>query len=240
MSISFEAGTREKARQLLGQLENPVAYVPVEISGEYLEEQARELRAEFPTISIRPVVADFTQALDLPTHPTEPERNLIFFPGSTIGNFPKAEARALLKVMRAEAKSGGALLIGVDLIKAIDIVVPAYNDAAGITAAFNLNVLEHLNKAIGTDFDTRNFRHQAVYDNEHDRIEMRLVVTRAHKVLLDGQMLSFAAGEYIVTEHSHKYSIESFRRLAIDAGWQPQTHWVDDHTLFSVHFLAAA
>jgi dimethylhistidine N-methyltransferase len=211
--------------------------VPVEISGEYLYAQAKELRAEFPALSIEPVVADFTMPFALPEHPVVPRRNLVFFPGSTIGNFQPDEAHTLLETMRLEAGTGGTLLIGVDLIKDIDIVLPAYNDSQGITAAFNLNVLNHLNNAIGADFDSDNFQHEAIYDRERDRIEMRLIAVRPHDVKLDGETLSFAAREHIVTEHSHKYTISSFRQLAQQAGWRWVTCWTDASQLFSVHFL---
>jgi len=160
---------------------------------------------------MQPVVADFTKPFELPRHATEPRRNLIFFPGSTIGNFAKRDAASLLEVMRYEAGDGGALLIGVDLLKSVAMIRAAYNDARGVTAAFNRNVLDHLNAGIGTNFRTENFRHEAVYDEEHNRIEMRLISLRAHTVRLAGEAIEFSGGEHIVTEHSHKYSIEGFR-----------------------------
>lgn len=235
--IEFGAGSNVKARQLLRRLHVPTAYVPVEISGEYLAEQAEELQQEFPELSIKPVVADFTKPFDLPTHPEEPLRNLIFFPGSTIGNFTRLEARNLLEVMRCEAKPDGALLIGVDLIKDIDVVLPAYNDSQGVTAAFNLNALRHLNNGIGTQFKVDNFKHDAVYDTGNHRVEMRLVSLKQHTVELPGETIFFDKGEHIVTEYSHKYSIESFRALAAEAGWSCEQTWIDEDRLFSVHFL---
>ena len=156
--IEFGAGSNAKARQLLSVLDSPVAYVPVEISGEYLENQSIELKRDFPDISIKPVVADFTRPFELPRHAAEPDRNLVFFPGSTIGNFVRSEARELLEVMRYEARPGGALLIGVDLIKDIDLLEAAYNDSQGVTAEFNLNALRHLNVSIGTDTSSCNNR----------------------------------------------------------------------------------
>ena len=238
--IEFGAGSNTKAKQLLHGLDRPVAYVPVEISGEYLADQAAELQREFPRLSIKPVVADFTKPFDLPEHPEYPARNLVFFPGSTIGNFVRSEARELLEVMRSEAKPGGALLIGVDLIKDIDIVLAAYNDSQGITAAFNLNVLRHLNETVGTDFALDNFKHEAVYDTRHDRVEMRLVSLRPQSVTLDGAKIAFDEGEHIVTEYSHKYSVDTFRSLAREAGWSCDSLWLDDDELFSVHFLTVS
>jgi len=211
----------------------------VEISGEYLANQAAELKTEFPNLSIEPVVADFTRPFELPVHATEPKRNLIFFPGSTIGNFIRSDARELLEVMRTEAKSDGALLIGVDLIKNEDIVLPAYNDAQGITAQFNLNVLQHLNTTLGTDFNLDGFAHEAVYDERFERIEMRLISLKPQSVRIADDIVDFESGEHIVTEYSHKYSLDSFRALANEAGWTCESSWVDDNRLFSVHFLTA-
>lgn len=235
--IEFGAGSNAKAKQLLRHLDRPVAYVPVEISGEYLAEQAADLQAELPELSIAPVVADFTKSFDLPRHPETPARNLVFFPGSTIGNFARPDASQLLEVMRDEAKPGGALLIGVDLVKDVDIVLAAYNDSQGVTGAFNLNVLRHLNETVGTNFDLAGFEHEAIYDPAHDRIEMRLVSLKPQSIALDGETIEFAEGEHIVTEHSHKYSIDRFRSLAGGAGWSCDSVWVDDRKLFSVHFL---
>jgi L-histidine N-alpha-methyltransferase len=235
--IEFGAGSNTKAMQLLRGLDRPVAYVPVEISGEYLADQAAELQDEFPELSVKPVVADFTKPFDLPTHPECPRRNLVFFPGSTIGNFTRPEARRLLQVMRCEAKPGGALLIGVDLIKDINVVTAAYNDSQGVTAAFNVNVLRHLNETVGSNFDLGGFEHEAVYDTAHQRIEMRLVSLKCQSVEIDGATIRFEKGEHIVTEYSHKYSIDMFRSLAINAGWSCDSHWTDDRALFSVHFL---
>jgi L-histidine N-alpha-methyltransferase len=235
--IEFGAGSNVKAKKLLEQLESPVAYVPVEISGEYLAAQAQELQEDFPELSIRPVVADFTKPFDLPDHPVTPERNLIFFPGSTIGNFTRREALVLLKVMRAEAKPGGALLIGVDLIKNVSTVHAAYNDSRGVTAEFNRNALRHLNDGLGANFRPELFRHEAVYDAEHDRIEMRLISLRRHAVDVAGESIQFETGEHIVTEYSHKYSMEGFAQMAREAGWQHEAFWTDRERLFSVHFL---
>jgi dimethylhistidine N-methyltransferase len=235
--IEFGAGSGAKARQLLAELREPVAYVPVEISGEYLSTQAEELARDFPDLSIVPVVADFTKPFDLPAHATMPQRNLVFFPGSTIGNFTSGEARSLLEIMRAEAKTGGALLLGVDLVKDVRIIEAAYNDAQGITAEFNRNVLRHLNAALGANFEPEQFRHEAVYDPRHERIEMRLLSLVEQTVLVDGEAIRFTAGEHIVTEYSHKYSIDGFQTLARQAGLVPEAVWTDADALFSVHYL---
>lgn len=237
--IELGAGSGAKARSLLRRLDHPVAYVPVEISGDYLRLQALALRRDFPGLIIEPVVADFTQPFDLPRHAVEPKRNLIFFPGSTIGNLSRADALDLLERMRRSARPGGAMLIGVDLIKSPETVAAAYNDAAGITAEFNRNALHHLNHGFGADFRPELFRHEAVYDPAYDRIEMRLIALIAQTATLAGESIAFEAGEYIVTEHSHKYSIASFADLAAEAGWRHETAWTDQAGLFSVHFLDA-
>ncbi len=235
--IEFGAGANAKARWLLAHLEDPIAYVPVEISGEYLQEQARDLARHFPDLSIKPVVADFTKPFDLPVHPVEPRRNLIFFPGSTIGNFRRSEARDLLGVMLDEARPGGALLIGVDLVKNVATIRNAYNDSSGVTAEFNRNVLHHLNDGLGANFRPELFRHEAIYDTDKDRIEMRLISLQDHAVDVAGHSIEFDLGEHIVTEYSHKYSLQGFARLAAEAGWQHEHAWTDDDELFSVHLL---
>jgi len=237
--IEFGAGSNLKVRQLLDALEEPAAYVPVEISGDYLLKQAEDLASDYPNVHIQPVFADFTQPFELPEHPVRPERNLVFFPGSTIGNFTRGEARELLGVMRAEAKDDGALLIGVDLKKDPATVQAAYNDREGVTAEFNLNVLHRLNRELGANFDVDAFRHEAVYDEAEGRIEMRLVSLEDQVVKVAGRMISFRRGEHIITEYSHKYSVEEFHALARRAGFRPERTWTDEHGLFSVHYMTS-
>ena len=235
--IEFGAGSNDKARRLLAALDSPKAYVPVEISGEYATEQAAELEREFPALQVRPVIADFTRPFDLPVFDDPPARNLIYFPGSTIGNFVRADAKSLLEVMRYEASDTGALLIGVDLVKNVSIVEAAYNDSRGVTAAFNLNMLTHLNAGLGGDLRPDLFHHEACYDDSFDRIEMRLVCDRSHSAMLAGRPIQFEKGEHIVTEYSHKYTVERFTALAGEAGWDSHRVWTDDDRLFSVHFM---
>jgi len=237
--IELGAGSGAKARALLRRLEKPAAYVPVEISGEYLRLQALALRRDFPSLRIEPVVADFTQPFELPLLPVAPKRNLIFFAGSTIGNFARSDALELLARMRTTAGPGGAMLIGVDLIKSPETVAAAYNDAGGITAEFNRNALHHLNHGFGADFRPEQFGHEAVYDSKLDRIEMRLIALKRQTATLAGESIEFKAGERIVTEYSHKYSVEGFADLAAAAGWRHEKAWTDQAGLFSVHFLGA-
>jgi dimethylhistidine N-methyltransferase len=235
--IELGAGSNQKIRMLLDRLREPIAYVPVDISADYLQRQAENLAQDYPDLQVRPVFADFTQPFALPEHDSTPDRNLLFFPGSTIGNFSRGQARALLEVMAGEAKPGGALLIGVDLRKDPALLHAAYNDAAGVTAQFNMNVLARLNRELGANFPLDRFRHAAIYDDANGRIEMRLVSTEPQRVRVADIELTFAAGEYIITEHSHKYSVEEFRDLARSAGFTPDAAWVDDRRLFSVHYL---
>ena len=238
--IEFGAGSNLKVRKLLDGLDRPAAYVPVEISADYLVKQAEELARDYPDVHVQPVFADFTRPFELPGHPVTPERNLIFFPGSTIGNFTRPQAADLLEVMRLEARAGGALLIGVDLRKDPAVLHAAYNDSQGVTARFNLNVLRRLNRELGANFVLGNFKHEAIYDEAEGRIEMRLVSTRAQTVAVAGERIAFADREYILTEYSHKYSVAEFIALAEGAGFAAGKTWVDANSLFSVHFLTVA
>jgi dimethylhistidine N-methyltransferase len=235
--IELGAGSSVKARLLLDRLHAPAAYLPVDISREYLLEQVRSLRGDFPGVHMQPVFADFTLAFRLPKLPVVPDRNLVFFPGSTIGNLSRLGALRLLEVIAAAAKPAGALLIGVDLPKDPAILHPAYNDAAGVTAEFNLNLLARLNRELDAEFDLDSFEHEAVYDDERRRIEMRLVSTTRQRVSVAGVRIEFAPREYIVTEHSHKYAPADFHALARRAGLVPERTWIDADRLFSVHYL---
>lgn len=235
--IEFGSGSGLKTRRLIEGLESPAAYVPVEISREHLLDAAQTLAEEFPTLEVRPVCADFTRAFELPTPTRTPSRNLVYFPGSTIGNFTDPEAEALLEVMHTEAAPGGALLIGVDLRKDPEVLEKAYNDDAGVTAEFNLNLLRRMNRELGTDFELDRFEHRAIWDDREGRIEMRLKSLADQSVTLNGEQISFEAGENIVTEYSRKYRLEEFAGLAEDAGFHPVQVWADEDRLFSVHYL---
>jgi dimethylhistidine N-methyltransferase len=234
--IELGAGSSVKARLLLDGLRKPAAYVPVDISPEYLFEQVRSLRRDFPGVHMQPVFADFTQPFELPVRPAAEGRNLVFFPGSTIGNLSRRGALRLLEVIAVAAKPG-ALLVGVDLPKDPAILHAAYNDAAGVTAEFNLNLLARLNRELDAEFDARRFAHEAVYDDARRRIEMRLVSTTRQRVNVAGVPIDFEPREYIVTEHSHKYAPEDFHAVARRAGFAPERTWIDAGGLFSVHYL---
>ncbi len=232
--IEFGSGSSRKARILLRAAATVEAYVPVDISGDFLQQDAARLRRDFPHLAICPVVADFTTLTELPADvPAKPRAG--FFPGSTIGNFEPHEASAFLRRAGGILGAGSVLVIGVDLEKSPDILYRAYNDAEGITAKFNLNLLARINRELGANFDLAAFEHHALYTNERHRIEMHLASTKRQKVRLGEQTIEFRAGETIHTENSYKYSIDSFRALAQGSGWSPLTVWTDG--LFSVHAL---
>ena len=235
--IEFGAGSGLKTRRLLAGLEDPVSYVPVEISRDHLMESAQAIADAFPYIEVLPVCADFTRPFQLPQPARMPLRNLVYFPGSTIGNFTKPQARDLLGVMHTEAAAGGALLIGVDLRKERAVLERAYDDEAGVTAAFNLNLLARINRELGADFDLDQFRHVATWNPDDGRVEMRLVSRIDQRVTVSGQPIEFAADEAILTEYSHKYELDEFADLAADAGFGVDEIWVDDDRLFSLQLL---
>ncbi len=236
--IEFGSGSSLKTRILLKHLKQLAAYVPVDISKDHLVEAAHTLAADFPGIEVLPVAADFTQPFPLPQPKIMPLCNLVYFPGSTIGNFTPDAGRRLLGVMHQIAATDGALLIGVDLKKDPAILEAAYNDSAGVTARFNLNVLHRLNREFGADFDPSAFRHQAVYNETYGRIEMHLVSQKAQRFSLAGKSFSMIRDETILTEYSHKYTLEEFRTLAATAGFRVDGVWTDPGHLFSVQYCS--
>lgn len=238
--IEYGSGSSTKTRLLLDRLQEPTAYVPVDISKEHLASAAERLAGEYPDVEVLPVCTDFTKPFALPALNRAAARNVVYFPGSTIGNFNMDDALNLLKVMRSEAGDDGGLLIGVDLIKSREILEPAYNDVAGVTADFNLNLLRRLNREHDADFELDKFRHEAVYDEDQNRIEMRLIALTEHTVNVGDEEFAFEAGEHIVTEHSHKFGVEQFAELAARAGFDVRSVWTDDDALFSVQYLQAA
>lgn len=238
--IELGSGSSVKTRLLLEHVLDLAAYVPVDISREHLASTAAELAEEFPEVEVLPVCADFTQPFELPSPGRIPDRNIVYFPGSTIGNFSTQQALELLTVMRAQAKDGGALLIGVDLEKSKAILEPAYNDAEGVTADFNLNLLARLNREHDANFELDAFEHTAIYDEEHRRIEMRLISLQEQSVSVAGRRFDFDEGEYIITEHSYKFSLDRFAALAREAGFEQRKCWTDAAGMFSVQYLVSA
>jgi dimethylhistidine N-methyltransferase len=233
--LEFGAGSLKKARLLLDVLERPRGYTPVDISGDYLLGVTHALAADYPNLALQPLVADFTQVLTIPPL-AGARRRAGFFPGSTVGNFKPDAAVSLLRRMRT-ALDGGGLLIGVDLVKDPARLHAAYNDSAGVTAAFNKNLLVRANRVSDADFDADGFAHYAPYNPLAHRIEMYLVSLRRQRVRVAGQPFDFALGEAVHTEDSHKYTIEGFRALAARAGFTPRAVWCDADALFSIHWL---
>jgi dimethylhistidine N-methyltransferase len=238
--VEFGSGAGIKIRLLLAALERPAAYVPVDISREHLLAAAADLARDFPKLHIAPICADYTQPFALPAAAgRRPEATVGFFPGSTIGNFTPAEARAFLTRTRRLLGPGSAMIVGVDLRKDESILVPAYDDAAGVTAAFNLNLLVRINRELGGDFALDRFAHEARWNAELGRIEMHLVSRADQEVRIGPRRFAFRAGETIHTENSHKYTLDEFRALAAETGYRPRAAWTDPAGLFSVHMLEA-
>jgi dimethylhistidine N-methyltransferase len=235
--VELGSGASTKTRLLLDRLPNLAGYVPVDISRSHLMAAAQRISAAYPQLEVLPACADFTQSFPLPKPRRAPARVVVFFPGSTIGNFDTPAAIDLMRVMRRIAGTGGALVIGFDLVKDPVILERAYDDSAGVTAAFNLNVLRRLNRDLGANFDLRHFRHQARWVPSASRIEMHLVSTIRQEVTIAGEVLPFAENEHLITEHCHKYTPASFAAQAAAAGWQAQRTWSDEQNYFNVQYL---
>ena len=231
------SGNCEKARLLLEDLA-PAAYVPLDISAQFLREAAMQLGDEYPWLPVHAICADFGA---FPTFEAQLPRGkrVIFYPGSTIGNLEPQAAVTFLAGLRDVIGSDGGILIGVDLHKDTARLEAAYNDSAGVTARFNLNMLTHINRLLGTDFDTAAFAHRAFYNEDLRRIEMHLVRLREQTVRCAEAEFHFRAQETLHTENSYKYTVDAFAALAGEAGLEQQQSWVDAEQLFSVHYLAA-
>lgn len=232
--MEFGAGSGDKIRILLDAFRQPRAYVPVDFSITWLDQLANGLRRDYPSLQIHPVIGDFTANLRWPL--TSESRRLGFFPGSTIGNFTPLQARQFLSAA-AGILDGGALLIGVDLVKDPAILHAAYNDRAGITAAFNLNLLVRANRDAGANFVPSRFFHYAFYNPAESRIEMHLISAIRQTANVSGQSFEFSSGEAILTEYSYKYTVESFQEIAASSGFMPRKFWCDPDGLFSLHWL---
>lgn len=235
--VEFGAGAVHKIRLLLKHCDI-AAYIPVDISGEFMRKQADQLQSQHPALAIHPIHADFTSAFALPSEFDEMPK-IGFFPGSTIGNFEPKEADAFLRTARDILGSGSGMIIGVDLEKEEQILLDAYNDSAGVTARFNLNLLARMNRELGSNFDLSTFNHRAIYNKEMHRIEMHLVSAEKQTIRMLGKTFAFSVGESIHTESSYKYSFERFAALARAAGWTVCESWTDSGGMYSVHALTA-
>jgi dimethylhistidine N-methyltransferase len=234
--VEFGSGSSRKTEILIGRMPDLAAYVAIDVSISALDDARARLAKRFPRLRVISIVGDFHAPLDLPASLADAPR-LGFFPGSTIGNLTHVEARSLLTHFADRLGSGSRLVVGVDLKKDVRRLLAAYDDAEGVTAAFNLNLLTRVNRELGADFDTRAFNHAAYFDETEGRIEMRLVSTRPQTVHIFGKAFSFAPGEFIHTENSYKYTLEQFQALAGRAGWDTLASWRDPDLLFSVHEL---
>ena len=242
--VEYGSGSGIKTRILLDRLAGrdpaPAGYVPIDISRAHLLRSARALAVAYPGLEVLPVCADYTAAdLSLPVAAKTPARTVVFFPGSTIGNFHPPTARQFLRGLRRSFGAGTGLLIGVDLKKDPAVLHAAYNDADGVTAAFNLNVLARINRELAADFDLSRFAHYAFYNVRLGRVEMHLVSLAPQAAHVGGHAFRFEAGESIFTESSYKYTPDEFARLAADAGFRLEHVWTDERRLFSVQYLVA-
>ena len=235
--IGLGTGAGTKTRILLEELREPVVYIPIDISKEQLENSSARFRGLFPRLTILPICADYLEPFELPLPRPPSSRSVIYFPGSTIGNFEPAAAREFLARLAELVGPDGGLLIGVDLRKQASVIERAYNDTAGITAQFNLNLLEHANRELGADFDLTKWQHQAIYNPVHGRIEMYLISTSEQTVSIDKHHFAFKTGERILTEYSYKHSKEGFERLANNAGFSFRHLWTDSDQLFGLFYF---
>ncbi len=236
--VEFGSGSSRKTEILLAAFDKLAAYVPIDVSASALEAARQRLVHRFDGLRVHAVVGDFRSPFELPEDLRDRPR-IGFFPGSTIGNFQPSEAIDLLRIMHDTLGVAARLIVGVDLRKDLGALLPAYNDAAGVTAAFNKNLLVRANRELGADFDLDGFVHEAIFNAEKSRIEMHLVSRQAQTVSLLGKRFAFRPGETIHTENSHKYTVAAFQALAGQAGWAARREWVDDEGLFSVHELVS-
>ena len=235
--VEFGSGSGRRTDILLESLEGLLCYAPLDVSPELLRSTSRRAREGQPDIEIIPFAADFSQPLQLPERIPHPR--LGYFPGSTIGNFDHEAAASFLARAKRALGEGAAMLLGADLVKQTEILERAYNDAQGITARFNKNILHRINRELGADFDPDQFEHRAHFDAERSRVEMHLVSRCDQHVRLGPRHFEFRRGETIHTENSHKFTIEGIRELASQAGWETLRSWTDPERLFSVHLLGA-
>ncbi len=236
--VEYGAGAAIKTRILLAALERPCAYVPLDISEDFLHAAARDLARDFPGLDIHPIATDFMTHTDLSQLPDCGGRRIGFFPGSTIGNLTDAQIGVFLTEARRALGPDARFLLGVDLRKSPEILIPAYDDARGVTAAFNLNLLQRINRELGADFDIAAFAHEARWNDAESQIEMHLVARQALRVHLAGLTFEFSAGESILTEISRKFEIASLARLAAQSGWTLDRQWSDPANYFCVALLS--
>lgn len=238
--VEYGSGSSLKTRILLGHMDRPAGYVPIDISRDHLLVSSGYLQREFPSLEILPVCADYSDPLEVPSPGGRVRRTVVYFPGSTIGNFERDEAREFLHNLADISGPGGAVLIGVDLEKDPAIILAAYDDERGMTAAFNKNMLYRMNRELDADFRPDAYLHEAVYNEPEARIEMYLVSMRDQIVSIGGESIRFRRGERIRTEYSHKYSMGRFAALAAETELRVEQVWTDPESFFSVQYLTPA
>lgn len=236
--VEYGAGALVKTRILLDALERPQAYAPIDISGPFLAEASARLSGDFPQLEIIPIVGDFTRPLDLSALPGDPERRIGFFPGSTIGNLTDAQIQGFFTAARESLGPRAHFLLGADMKKDPGVLVPAYDDAAGVTAQFNLNLLTRLNRDLDTGFELDAFHHEARWNEAESRIEMHLVAGRRTQAQIDGFVFELETGESIRSEISRKFTLDALDTLLGKAGWKRDTLWQDEKRWFSVLLLS--
>ncbi|TWT51655.1 L-histidine N(alpha)-methyltransferase [Allorhodopirellula solitaria] len=236
--VELGSGSSQKTRLLLDRLEAPRAYVPIDISAEHLRATARRLRAKYPALEVKPIVGDFTHQIEMPAGFADTSV-CIYFPGSTIGNLPRDDAKKLLRIIADRCGQDGGLLIGFDLHKSKSVLEAAYNDSQGVTAAFSINLLRRLNREANANFDIQRFRHVAFYNPSMSRIEIYLESIQDQVVRVGGGDISFARHERILTEYSHKYTLAGFSEMAEESGLTPTSVWLDQRNYFAVMYLEA-
>lgn len=236
--IELGAGSQVKVRLLLDHLNRPAGFVPVDVSGEHLQEAANELMRDYPDLKVIPVRADFTEEFAIPK--VRASRRVVYFPGSTIGNFHPDEADTLLRRSAKMAGPGGGLLLGVDLRKNKKVLERAYDDEQGVTAAFNLNLLTRINRELGGEFDPDAFAHRAFYNADYSRIEMHLVSLRNQVIRIGQAVIPFEQGETIHTENSYKYDLKELGKRVLACGFHVEETWTDPRSYFAVIYLSVA
>ena len=237
MLVEYGSGSSTKTRLLLDHLEDPVSYVPIDISRSHLQQSADALSAAYPHIEVLPVCADFTHKVTLPSSSRTPSHAAVYFPGSTIGNFHQAAAKEMLARIAALCGKGGGLLIGIDLQKDTETIETAYNDADGVTAQFNLNLLERINSELNGDFEIDQFEHLAEYNEQQGRVEISVMSKTDQQIRVGDESFAVARNEVIRTEYSYKYTVEGFSELASQAGLKLRRFWQDDLQRFAVLHL---
>lgn len=234
--VEFGSGSSTKTRLLLENINNLGGYIPIDISKKHLAEEVSKLQSEFPSLEIYPLATDYSKPISLPQIHDEAEQRIIFFPGSSIGNFTRTESRTFFETIRSEIKIGDGFILGADLVKDKYILEAAYNDSKNITAEFNLNILQSVNNKYDSNFSINNFVHDAIYNSEKNRIEMYLISLIDQDISIGNEIINFKKNELLLTEYSHKYSIETIKNLCKGL-FKVSKYWSDEKNYFGVFYL---